>query len=62
VVAVSFDPTATAQVITGSMVYWLLSQEVMGGKHIAPIASERIVAALKLLIAGRSPRKRSRKT
>ena len=52
------DPAATAQVITGSMVYWLLSQEVMGGKHIAPIAAERIVVSLKLLIAGRSPRKR----
>lgn len=48
------DPQAAAQVITGSMVYWMLSQEILGGKHIAPISAERILATLKVLFLERS--------
>ena len=48
------DPTAAAQIITGSMVYWVLSQEILGGKTIAPIPAHRIIETLKLLFASRA--------
>lgn len=56
------DPTAAAQIITGSMVYWVLSQEILGGKNIAPIAAQRIIDTLKLLFKSRLPDKRKTST
>lgn len=47
------DPEAAAQVITGSFVYWTLSQEIMGGKFVAPMEQTRIVAALESLFLDR---------
>lgn len=47
------DPLAAAHVISGSMVYWMLTQEILGGKHVTPIAQQRVVAVLKSLFLER---------
>ncbi|MEM6353905.1 MAG: TetR/AcrR family transcriptional regulator, partial [Cyanobacteria bacterium P01_D01_bin.14] len=35
------DPMVTARMIAGSMVYYLITQEIMQGKEIVPMAPER---------------------
>ena len=44
------DPEATARIFVGTLVYYVLLQEVMHGKEIMPIERDRIVNALVELI------------
>ncbi|MBE9186658.1 TetR/AcrR family transcriptional regulator [Microcoleus sp. LEGE 07076] len=44
------DPEATAQIFIGSLVYFQLTQEIMHGKDIIPMESERLIESLLHLI------------
>ena len=44
------DPEATAHILLGSVVFFMLSQEVMPGKSVMPIDSDRLADALIALI------------
>ncbi|MEL6250221.1 MAG: TetR/AcrR family transcriptional regulator, partial [Cyanobacteria bacterium J06627_15] len=44
------DPMVTARMIAGSMVYYLITQEIMQGKEIVPMAPERMVEGVIQLI------------
>ncbi len=48
------DPEATARVIVGAMVYQMMNQEIMFGKEVMPIDSDRIVESLLDLVLSRS--------
>lgn len=48
------DPEATAQIFFGSLVSWVLSQEVLHGKHTMPLENERLIDSLVGLILGSS--------
>ncbi|MBW4633958.1 MAG: TetR/AcrR family transcriptional regulator [Iphinoe sp. HA4291-MV1] len=44
------DPEATAQILVGSLVHFAMSQEMMNGKEILPMKSDRLIDALIHLI------------
>ncbi|MGF1481616.1 MAG: TetR/AcrR family transcriptional regulator [Cyanophyceae cyanobacterium] len=44
------DPEATVRVFVGTLVYYLILQEMMHGKEIVPLESDRLVATLIQLI------------
>ncbi len=44
------DPEATAQIFFGSLVSFVLSQEVLHGKHTMPLEKERLINSLVNLI------------
>jgi TetR/AcrR family transcriptional regulator of autoinduction and epiphytic fitness len=44
------DPEATARVLLGTLVYFHITQEVMHGKDILPMASDRVINAMTHLI------------
>ncbi|NJO40854.1 MAG: TetR/AcrR family transcriptional regulator [Cyanobacteria bacterium CRU_2_1] len=46
------DPEATAHIFLGSLVSFVIAQEVLYGKQIMPIEQERLIDALILLILG----------
>jgi len=47
------DPEATARIFVGSLIYFILNQEVLHGKEIMPMAAERLIDSLVSLIVGR---------
>ncbi|PSB09803.1 TetR family transcriptional regulator [filamentous cyanobacterium CCP1] len=47
------DPEATARVIVGTIVYYIILQEVMHGKEILPMERDRLIDSLVFLITGR---------
>jgi AcrR family transcriptional regulator len=50
------DPEATAQVFLGSLVAFVISQKVLYGEHLMPIAPERLVETLiPLILSQRKP-------
>ena len=44
------DPEATARIMLGSLVYYVMTQEIMHGKDIIPMEKERIIDGLMHLI------------
>ncbi|MEM1252100.1 MAG: TetR/AcrR family transcriptional regulator [Cyanobacteria bacterium P01_H01_bin.21] len=47
------DPEVAARMFAGSMVYYLIVQEIMGGKKIIPMECDRMVAGLvDIMMAG----------
>lgn len=48
------DPEATAHIFCGSLVAFVLSQEVLHGKHIVPMEKERLIQSLISLVLSRS--------
>ena len=48
------DPEATARIFMGTLVYYVILQEVMHGKEILPMARDRIIDTLVDLIVGRN--------
>ena len=49
------DPEATAQIFLGSLVAFIVSQKILYGEHLMPIAPERLVEALiPLILQGKS--------
>jgi hypothetical protein len=44
------DPEATARIMVGSLVYFLMLQEMLHGKDILPLESDRLVDTLTNLI------------
>jgi len=52
------DPEATAHIFFGSLVSFVLSQEILHGKHTTPIEKERLITSLVNLIL--EPRAASR--
>jgi len=44
------DPQATARVLVGTVFYFAITQELLQGKAIVPLAGERLVAALVALL------------
>lgn len=44
------DPGATARVVVGALFYFALSQEVLGGHEVAPMARERFIEAVVSLV------------
>jgi len=44
------DPEATVRVLIGTMVYYIILQEMMYGKDIVPIESDRVIETLTNLI------------
>jgi TetR/AcrR family transcriptional regulator, regulator of autoinduction and epiphytic fitness len=44
------DPEATARIIVGSIVYFLILQEMLHGKDILPLESDRLIDTLTNLI------------
>ncbi|MBE9209026.1 TetR/AcrR family transcriptional regulator [Nostoc sp. LEGE 06077] len=44
------DPEATARILIGSLVHFVITQEIMHGKNIMPMESDRIIDALTHLI------------
>lgn len=48
------DPEATARIFLGALVAFILSQEILQGKHTIPMAKERLIDRLMHLILGQS--------
>lgn len=48
------DSEATAHIFCGSLVAFILSQEVLHGKHIVPMEKERLINSLISLVLSRS--------
>lgn len=46
------DPEATARITIGTMVYFVMLQEMMHGKDIVPLEGDRVINTLTNLIAG----------
>ena len=46
------DPEATVRVMIGTLVYFVMLQEMLHGKDIIPLENERLVETLTSLIAG----------
>lgn len=46
------DPEATVRVMMGTLIYFVMLQEMMHGKDIVPLESERLVDTLTSLITG----------
>ncbi|BAT53303.1 transcriptional regulator [Nostoc sp. NIES-3756] len=44
------DPEATARILIGSLVHFVMTQEIMHGKDIMPMESDRLIDALTYLI------------
>jgi len=44
------DPEATARILIGSLVHFVITQEIMHGKNIMPMESDRLIDALTHLI------------
>ncbi|BAZ48961.1 TetR family transcriptional regulator protein [Nostoc sp. NIES-4103] len=44
------DPEATARILIGSLVHFVMTQEIMHGKDIMPMESDRLIDALTHLI------------
>jgi hypothetical protein len=44
------DPEATARVLIGSLVHFVITQEIMHGKEIIPMKGDRLIDALTHLI------------
>nr|WP_232224266.1 hypothetical protein [Mastigocladopsis repens] len=44
------DPEATARILIGSLVHFMMTQEMMYGKDIIPMESDRLIDALIHLI------------
>ncbi|MGH1393194.1 MAG: TetR/AcrR family transcriptional regulator [Trichormus sp.] len=44
------DPEATARILIGSLVHFVITQEIMHGKDIMPMESDRLIDALTHLI------------
>jgi hypothetical protein len=44
------DPEATARILLGSLVHFVMTQEMMNGKEIIPMESDRLIDALIHLI------------
>ncbi|MDY6782147.1 MAG: TetR/AcrR family transcriptional regulator [Cyanobacteriota bacterium] len=44
------DPEATARIFVGSLIHWLMIQEVLDGKEVMPMEAERIIESLIDLI------------
>ncbi|MFN6570409.1 TetR family transcriptional regulator [Nostoc minutum NIES-26] len=44
------DPDATARILIGSLVHFVMTQEIMHGKDIMPMESDRLIDALTHLI------------
>jgi TetR/AcrR family transcriptional regulator, regulator of autoinduction and epiphytic fitness len=44
------DPEATARVIVGTIVYYIILQEVMHGKEILPMERDRVIDSLVFLV------------
>ncbi|NMG06490.1 TetR/AcrR family transcriptional regulator [Brasilonema sp. UFV-L1] len=44
------DPEATARIIVGSLVHFVMTQEMMGAKEMIPMESDRLIDALIHLI------------
>ncbi len=44
------DPEATARILIGSLVHFVITQEIMHGKEIIPMESDRLIDALTHLI------------
>jgi TetR/AcrR family transcriptional regulator of autoinduction and epiphytic fitness len=44
------DPEATARILIGSLVHFVMTQEIMHGKEIMPMESDRLIDALTHLI------------
>jgi hypothetical protein len=44
------DPEATARIMLGSLVYFHITQDVMHGKDILPMASDRLIDTMTNLI------------
>lgn len=40
------DPEATARILVGSLVHYVMTQEMMNGKEILPMESDRLIDAL----------------
>lgn len=48
------DPEATVRVMMGTMVYFVILQEMLHGKDIVPLESERLIKTLTDLITGKN--------
>jgi TetR/AcrR family transcriptional regulator of autoinduction and epiphytic fitness len=48
------DPEATARVMVGALVHFMIAQEMMHGKDIVPLEHDRLVTSLVTLITGAS--------
>ncbi len=48
------DPEATAQIFLGSLVAFIVSQKILYGEHLIPIAPERLIETLIPLILSQS--------
>lgn len=48
------DPEATAQIFCGSLISFLIAQEILYGKEVAPLAGDRLVNALVTLFLDRT--------
>jgi AcrR family transcriptional regulator len=48
------DPEATARIFVGSLIHWLMVQEVLHGKEVMPMDAERLVDSLIHLIVRNS--------
>ena len=46
------DPEATVRIMIGTMVYFVMLQEMMHGKDIIPLAGDRLIKTLTDLITG----------
>lgn len=46
------DPEATVRVMMGTMIYYVMLQEMLHGKDIVPLASDRVIDTLTDLITG----------
>lgn len=44
------DPEATARIFVGSLIHWLMIQEVLYGKEVMPMEAERMIESLIDLI------------
>ncbi len=47
------DPEATARILLGTLVHFHITQEVMHGKDIVPMTSDRVINAMTHLIVNR---------
>lgn len=48
------DPEAIARIFVGSLIHWLMVQEVLHGKEIMPLSAERTIESLIDLIVRKS--------
>ena len=48
------DPEATVRVVVGTMAYYIILQEMLHGKEIVPIESDRVIKTMTDLIVNRS--------